>query len=378
MFQDDADTGTKIAVAWIAVFGSAVAALIAIANTAFVAWMNRRNQENLQRHQQELQATQADFAKQLEAFKAELAETGAEKDARRDYEYEAKKRLYQQCEPLMFELYMFSIGAKKRIHSLARTARQGNLEPGTTGWLSADRYYTLSTVYKLFAPLAVVKMLQRRLTLIDLNLDRRMREQFFIADSLFLTFTSDFKLAETDPQIPYDPNRRYSIGAEEFKLKLEKKPSKYFRQGLNVGDLDSAVEAMIVSDGKDSLRCVSFGEFESEYEKADSALRKRFAKVMELFVNFHPETRPVLWRILITQLFLYETIVLNSETDFCSDTKDWPEGVIALKEEKRHYWRSKVSDGDEIDGEVRVPFRVAVEYLKKNHQKRSIRAAGQG
>ena len=41
----------------------------------------------------------------LERLKSELADEAASKSARRDYEYEARKRLYQEIEPLLFQLH---------------------------------------------------------------------------------------------------------------------------------------------------------------------------------------------------------------------------------------------------------------------------------
>lgn len=51
-------------------------------------------------------------AHDLESLKARLVEEQAEKNARRDYEYEARKRLYQQYEPLLFQLVELSESAK--------------------------------------------------------------------------------------------------------------------------------------------------------------------------------------------------------------------------------------------------------------------------
>jgi hypothetical protein len=373
MFQDDGNDATKIVVAWIGFLGAVIAAIVAVANSIFAYTMNRRSQARVEEHQRQMQQLQTDLTKEVEAYKAGLSEKSAKKKARRDYEYEARKRLYQQCEPLLFELYLLSIGGMKRVHSLARTARQGNLAPGTSGWLSVDQYYALSTVYKLFAPLVVVKILQRRLTLVDFNLDRRIREQFALADALYLTFTSDFKLAEIEPEIPYNPNRQLSMEGALFEEKLKKKPTKYYRQGLTVGSLDSAVEAMIVTGvEKDTVRCMSYGEFETEYENPTSKLHRKFSDVMKLFLNFHPQTRPVLWRILITQLYLYETIVLNSETNFTEKSADWPFGLLDAEEQGRYDWRCK---GDGVDEHtVWEPFKVAEQYLRKMEEKRSRRA----
>src|SRR5262249_28588645 len=87
---------------------SAVASLIVALITYFATRSNQRDVEEL---------------------KAKLSETKAERDALRDYEYEARKRLYHECGPLMFQLLEQAEGAINRVRNLARAASQGNLEP---------------------------------------------------------------------------------------------------------------------------------------------------------------------------------------------------------------------------------------------------------
>lgn len=364
MFQDSGDGSIKIVVAWIGVIGAVLTALVALFNSIFTQRMSRRNQRDLEVHQRELKQTEAILAQRIESFKATLDEQRAEKDARRDYEYEARKRLYQQCEPLLFELYELSIGGMKRVGSLARTARKGNLKSNSKGWLSVDAYYTLSTVYKLMAPLVVVKIIQRRLTLIDLTLDTRIKEQYSLANCLYLTFSADFRLAKANPRLNYDPNFEFDPSCADFTVRLEKEPEKYCRQGLSVGRLDNAVEALIIPDGKDSVRCMSFGEFEAMYEDKSSNLHKRFSEVISIFLNFHPQAKPILWRILITQLHLYKTIILNSETNFRWDEEGRGYALIGEKERKRYDWRQCKEEAD--DQKVLVePFEIAQQYLQK-------------
>src|SRR4051812_22844570 len=79
---------------------------------------------------------------EIEILKNELAQRKSENDARREYEFEARKRLYQEYEPLLFQLMEAADNAIHRIQSLARTARHGNLND--TGWLSQFNYYTKS------------------------------------------------------------------------------------------------------------------------------------------------------------------------------------------------------------------------------------------
>jgi hypothetical protein len=78
--------------------------------------------------------------------------------------------------------------------------------------------------------------------------------------------------------------------------------------------LDILTEALIlVENGKD-VRIKSFGEFELEFFEQVGATKTsphsdRFEIFYTLFSYFHPKTRPVLWRTLITQAYLYYAII---------------------------------------------------------------------
>jgi hypothetical protein len=61
----------------------------------------------------------------VEKLKAELVERKSERDARRDYEYEARKRLYQEYEPLFFQFTESAEVALGHIQSLAERGREG-------------------------------------------------------------------------------------------------------------------------------------------------------------------------------------------------------------------------------------------------------------
>jgi len=307
-----------------------------------------------------LSCVTAYFSYRAKIKESELSDLNAEKKARRDYEYDARKRLYSECEPLLFELYQLSLGGMKRVGSLARTAREGNLTNDLNSWLSDDGYYMLSTIYKLFAPLALVKIIQRRITLVDLSLDSRIKRQYLLANNLYQTFSSDFKLASLPPPIPYDPDSR----SADYAQKVQEKPHIYKRQGLPVGLLDNVVDALIVSDKTSPARCLSFGEFETKYQNKASDVHKTFASVVGLFLNFHPATRPVLWRILITQLHLNKAILAESELDF--EPHNAPHALLKIPTKDRlgrYDWRSK--DSTVSDSDLEQPFDVAEKFLNK-------------
>ena len=179
---------------------------------------NRRLQANLKEMERQT-------AEHIASLENQLAEKKAEHDAEREYEYEARKRLYKEAEPVLFRLGEAAENALYRVISLARTARNGNLGSTDRSWLSEPGYYMASTIYNLLAPAAVFRLLQERLTLVDLGVDSRIQMQYLLAKIHYLSFTEDFALANTEPKLVYMPF------ADDWKTKRTKNPGQYWRQG---------------------------------------------------------------------------------------------------------------------------------------------------
>jgi len=351
MFEDGGDAGIKITVAWIGIIGSVLAALVAFVNSLVTRQTSLATQRGLERHQRE-----------LETLKATLQEQKADKDARRDYEYEARKRLYRQCEPLLFQLVELAENGLSRIYSLARTARSGDLSLiPNEGWLSdATNYYLASTVYKLIAPLVVYRLIQRRLTLVDLTVDTHINSQYLLSKRLFISFTDDFEFARAEPKIEYDPN------ADLPPKVASKNPEKYVRQAMFIGSLESLVDSFIVSESDGSQRCMTYGEFDAAYYQ-DHEVAESFNEVAELFHNFHPKTRPVLWRMLITQAHIYEALIRTRQLKLSQSRESATPLLMPISEvdKSRFDWRDNKVNA--TTDEVMVqPFDVSQKYLRKH------------
>jgi hypothetical protein len=237
----------------------------------------------------------------IERLRADLNEKQAERNALRDYEYEARKRLYHECAPLIFQLLEQAEGVINRVGNLARTASQGNLEPGRT-WLSRN-YYRLSTYYRFLAPLATLKLLQARLTTVDLSLDSHLYCQYLLARQIYYSFADDFDLARASvPPLEYDPH------SEQAESKRSTSPAVYEQQGVPIGILDNAVHALLIKEPEGAWRVMSFAEFEKEWNDQLSSVHQAFNRISYLFTDFHPRLRPVLWRLLIVQASLYRVL----------------------------------------------------------------------
>ena len=127
---------------------------------------------------------------------ASLGEQRAESDARRSYEYDARKRLYSVYEPLRVRLLDCTDNAVQEVVDLV--ARPG---PGRPGYSSAE-YRLNAAVYYLLAPLAVSRMIERRLTLVDLGLDARIHTEFMLAQAICRSLVNEFRAAQLEPMLP--------------------------------------------------------------------------------------------------------------------------------------------------------------------------------
>jgi len=332
------------------VIAAVIAGIVSLLGVFISYLFTRRNQKELDKNQ-----------RSLESLKDELAEGKAERDARRDYIYEARKSLYQEFEPLLFQLVEHSENAVHRIYSLARTAKQGNLDASPDAWLSEiDGYYSITTMYKLLAPLAIIRLIQQRLTIVDLSVDPRINAQYLLAKFLYLSYTDDFEFARLLSPLEYEPNQR------NWRELRQKEPEKYWRQGLPFGRLDTATEGLI-HESNNIRRIKSYGEFEAHY-RSNKALQDNFRIVADLFLDFHPKTRPVLWRILITQAHIYLALINMREINYLKSEDNFkPLKIIPIAERDNFDWRQereKQSISDEAV--LNQPFDVAKAYLESH------------
>jgi hypothetical protein len=292
---------------------------------------------------------------ELQRSQAALTEDQSKKQSRLEYEYEARKRLYHECEPLIFELLELAENARDRIHGLARTARHGDLP----GWLSTDSYYMASTMYYLLAPVAVYKPMRRRLTVVDMRLDQNIGSHYTLCKQIAWSFVDDFNFAWGIKVCPldYDPNNR------DWKTLRAADERVYWRQGLPYGRLDNAVESLLIRDPQPNgeLRIRGFGEFESALYVA-GPIRDTFIVVQDIFTNFHPATRPVLWRMLIAQSCIYSSIVRFHQA------RTGEEAVVvtplSAAERNRLHWTRTPNNPE--SQQMDNAFTVAEAYLRRN------------
>jgi hypothetical protein len=296
----------------------------------------------------------------VEKLKAELAERKSDRDARRDYVYEARKRLYNEYEPLFFQFTESAEIALGHIQSLAERGREGNLADG--GYLSKNSYYLKTTVYKLLVPVAIFKLINNRLTLVDLQVDSKIYSQYYLAKLLYLAYTQDSIFARLNPLLEYDP---YHPGWLELR---KTNPQVYYRQGFPAGRLDNALDSLISTDSTGANRVLSFGRFEEMLDKiVETDVKSPLGAAKDMFFSFHPQKRPLLWRILIFQAHIYSCVLrIRYETECdIKHLRKISESLFSIDQERRKYdWRQNEVEADKRKV-LEEPFGAAKEYLRQ-------------
>jgi hypothetical protein len=281
------------------IVGAVAAIVVALVALAGTLWSQR-----LIRHNQG----------ELALLQAKLAERHDERAARRDYEYEARRTLYSHFEPIRFQLMEACENAIAQIEAIADQARQGNL--GDTGWLGHNTYFLKSTVYQLLLPTAMFRLMTRRLTLVDLQLDRSAHAVYVLNRAAYWAFTDDDLIARL-LGVEYTP---YVTGWTE---KRKENPAKFRRQGFPRGRLDNTLEVLITGDDAGAA-VLSFGRFEEQLDQvAEADVSSGLGIARDMFVGFDPQTRPVLWQIMLTHAVLYRSILKSADHwQQLSDTVD--------------------------------------------------------
>ncbi|MDB4930432.1 MAG: hypothetical protein JWM10_2916 [Myxococcaceae bacterium] len=239
--------------------------------------------------------------------KGEVDDRNSALAARRDYEYEARKRLYADVEPLLFQLHEALEEAYHRVLSLVRTDGTGNLGDGPESWIKGNGYYLSSTVYKLLLPTAYLRLMQRRVTFVDLGLDPGIELKYQLLKMYARSFTDDFVFASPHDKVQGAPSyleeRRldYRPNHPDWEKLAPEQPAVYARQALVLGDLEGIADLLIVQEGE-KARVMFFSEFERLL--AATPIDDNLTEALSLFRGFSPERKPVLARMLIAQACL--------------------------------------------------------------------------
>ena len=244
--------------------------------------------------------------KRLTELQNKLSEERESRSAQRDYEYDARKRLYAELQPVLFQLADRSARALERIQSSIVTgSREGSiLWPGRlgSGWRD-DPSHMISTVWDLVAPLALFRILQQKLTSVDLSVDSTIRWQYVLARALYNSWTAGNPLAREHPKIEYND--------EELKT----------RQHILSGRLEQAVDLLVHIEGPSRYILIPYSEFQSRF--FDDAFEV-FSRFTTPLTDLHPSSKRVLWRILLAQAHILSALIKTFDSFLGREPRQFP------------------------------------------------------
>lgn len=257
-------------------------------------------------------------AKELEFVKSKLERESADEKTRRAYEYDAKRRIYAECEPLVLKLAQSCDYTADRILSLTDTRRWSELRAirdTKSFWMLSKSSEIISMAHALLEPLALYTLLSEKTTLVDLSFDARLDEIYRLAQAAYRVHQDDYVIAAIEPALAYDP---VVPGWREKRLQ---NPATYWWQGMTRVRLDPAVELCV---HRDASRITTITEFETRYlelyEAPDDSRSKSLGLFCNPLYNFRIEERPVYWRMLLCQLLIYRRIATRSRISSGLDT----------------------------------------------------------
>lgn len=322
----DSAADTTIIVAIISLISSVIVACL----TFIFDRQNKESQRKLDADLKRMEFQNEEGLKNVEHRNAEklryledaLDLQKSQRDARLDYEYEARKRLYHELEPLIFLHVEDSDDAYHHIKELANMARSGTLsiKLGMSTDNNEDNYYLKATIYKLIRPMAVFRLMQRHLTSYDLQLDDYFRLQYILAKCLYFSCTDDYYVALGSKQRKdWEP---CLICAYEGHLKHpEEKKEKsshpdhivYNILGMTRGVIDNLANSLIkFNENEKTYRVMTFGEFEElHFGKEHNSVTPSMLKVCQIFSSMKIDNRDyypiyvLIWRILVLHACIY-------------------------------------------------------------------------
>jgi len=289
----------------------------------------------------------------LATLQDKLIEERSERTARRDYVYEAQKHLYVEFQPVLFQMVERCNSSVDRIKGMAESSRNGRISRSSrlgAGWEN-DAYHMISTTWDLLAPLALFRLGQLKLTGLDMSVDAPTGWQYLLARELYLSWNMGYELAAEEPALPFDDQERTT------------------RQHVLSAHLEQLVDCLIRHDEHDEPSCLRFGEFQSAFFN-NQELTEALPHITLPLTNFRPEGKPVLWRILLTQVHLHIAIIRT----FASVVDGLPQrihpvGVLTEVEWADFDWRS--DDSISYEEAVVIPFRAVRNFLAKRFETNS-------
>ena len=203
---------------------------------------------------------QGEIRKEVESFLGD-------KSAEREYNLEARKRLYNAIGPLKFQLVIACRDVVGRIGSYGEKQRFN---------MTMETYYGRNTLYRLLRPIAIAELIEQQITYADFSVD--------LSTIGLLRFKRAAFMAFTDGNIILDhPNANWN----------------FQREHLFAGNLSQLANLMIIPDEdvNNKKRPMHFHEFEEFIRNPERI--KLFSPLTKILEDFSIKNKPIFWLRLV-------------------------------------------------------------------------------
>lgn len=200
-------------------------------------------------------------------------------------------------------------------------------------------------------PISIFNLIRKKLTLVDIRLDRELFVQYTLLKILYYSFQEEYKLAKKR-KTGYDI-RYFNEWENEYRM-----PSGNFnREGIASSYLDRLAKAFIKEEGN-LKKIIDYEEFETLVQEEDPETLRLLDTGIKLFKNFKVDERPVLWTLLTVNACIYYILIeLKGNPNASYDE------ITKILEDFFIMWEGKYSDNSSSFELQYKHSKIAKEYL---------------
>jgi len=188
-----------------------------------------------------------------------------EQAARREYELEAKKRLYQAIGPLRFQLLLACRDIAHRVegHGLRKAYD-----------MSSSQFYGRNTIYRILKPLAICELIESQVAYADFSVDESALDALLFKKSCSLAFAGGGVLFN-HPDVDWSGQKQHLF-------------------------FDTLTEAasVLISQKNNEVNVISFHEFNDKYDQLIS--NTGLLALSRIIDGFTMSSKPLFWLRLVS------------------------------------------------------------------------------
>lgn len=281
-----------------ALVSAAVALVVAIVAAVANPLAQRRVERAKAEFQRELETHRNALLAELERGKAEF-QAGinrevqlqlGERAAQREYEYDARKRLYLAIGPLRFQLLSACRACANRVQGLGLGRRYA---------IGLDGYYGRNTIFRLLSPLAIAELIARQIAHSDFAIDRGAMDCLRLRESFSRSLSGD-DLVLDHPEVDWTRQTQHLVSGARIK----------------------AANALVL-EGRDGAepRALRFDEFDALDLGAEGG---PFRAVATLLGDFDPREKSLLWVRLVGLAYSCNEFINRNGGELGFEAKEFP------------------------------------------------------